>query len=105
MGVPMRTEIVIPSAGALAAQVNFSTFPCVPTWICVAIVSTLGEIVGGSILYVIGYDGDLPFVNRYGNCAMFREHDAPPHSRIHSRYGNVTVLLSRFIPLLRGVSA
>ncbi len=105
MGIPTGTEIVIPFAGALAGQGHFATLPDIPAWICVATVSTIAEIAGGSILYAIGYYGGLPFVHRYGKYVMFREHELERVHAFYQRYGNVTVLLSRFIPFLRGVSA
>jgi membrane protein DedA with SNARE-associated domain len=105
MGMPAGTEIVVPTAGALAEQGHFGTAGFIPAWILVAITATLGEIVGGSILYTVGYYGGLPFVRRYGKYVMFREHELDRVHAFYERYGKLTVFWCRFIPFVRGVAA
>ena len=105
MGLPAGTEVVVPTAGALAEQGHFGLTGAVPAWILVALVATLGEIVGGSILYTVGYYGGLPFVKRYGKYVMFREHELDRVHAFYERYGKLTVFWCRFIPFVRGVAA
>jgi membrane protein DedA with SNARE-associated domain len=105
MGMPAGTEIVVPTAGALAGQGHFGTGGVVPAWLLVAITATLGEIAGGSILYAVGYYGGLPFVRRYGKYIMFREHELERVHAFYERYGKLTVFWCRFLPFVRGVSA
>lgn len=99
MGVPAGTEIVVPTAGALAAQGHFSS------WLLVGLVATVGEIVGGSVLYLVGYYGSEPFVHRYGRHVFFREHELARVHDFYARYGKKTVFLCRFVPFVRGISA
>ncbi len=99
MGVPVGTEIVLPTAGALAAQGHLSS------WVIVALVATLGEVVGGFILYLVGYYGGEPFVHRYGKYVFFREHELARVHGFYARYGKKTVFICRFVPLVRGVAA
>jgi membrane protein DedA with SNARE-associated domain len=105
MGIPAGTEVVVPTAGALAGQGHFGSSGVVPAWLLVAVVATLGEIVGGSILYAVGYYGGLPFVRRYGKYVMFREHELERVHAFYERYGRLTVFWCRFIPFVRGVAA
>lgn len=105
MGFPAGTEVVVPTAGALAEQGHFGATGALPAWLLVAIVATLGEIVGGSILYAVGYYGGLPFVKRYGKFVMFREHELERVHTFYERYGKLTVFWCRFIPFVRGVAA
>ncbi len=105
MGMPAGTEIVVPTAGGLAGQGHFGSNGLVPAWILVAITATLGEIVGGSILYAVGYFGGLPFVKRYGKYIMFREHELDRVHAFYERHGKLTVFWCRFIPFVRGVAA
>ncbi len=104
VGFPAGTEVVVPTAGALAEQGHFGTGP-IPAWVLVAIVATLGEICGGTILYTVGYYGGLPFVKRYGKYVMFREHELDRVHAFYERHGKLTVFWCRFIPFVRGVAA
>ena len=103
--VPAGTEIVMPTAGALAAQGELPTLLGIPGWIVVGAVGTLGEIVGGSIFYAVGYYGGVPVVEKYGRYVGF---DRKKLARVHAyyeRFGTPTVFWCRFIPFVRGVSA
>jgi membrane protein DedA with SNARE-associated domain len=105
MGMPAGTEVLVPTAGALAAQGQFGNPDFIPAWMLVAIVATAGEIVGGAILYAVGYYGGLPFVRRYGKYIMFREHELERVHAFYERYGKLTVFWCRFVPFVRGVAA
>jgi membrane protein DedA with SNARE-associated domain len=105
MGMPAGTEVVVPTAGALAEQGHFGSAGVIPAWLLVALVATLGEIVGGSLLYAVGYYGGLPFVRRYGKYVMFREHELDRVHAFYERHGKLTVFWCRFIPFVRGVAA
>lgn len=99
MGMPVGTEIVVPAAGALSAQGHLSS------WVLVGAVATLGEIVGGFVLYLVGYYGGEPFVHRYGRYVLFREHELARVHSFYARYGRNTVFICRFVPFVRGVAA
>jgi membrane protein DedA with SNARE-associated domain len=105
MGMPAGTEVLVPTAGALAEQGHFGSTGWIPAWVFVAITATLGEIVGGSILYAVGYYGGLPFVRRYGKYVWFREHELDRVHVFYERHGKLTVFWCRFIPFVRGVAA
>lgn len=99
MGLPVGTEIVMPAAGALAATRG------IMTWQGAALVGTIGELVGGSILYAIGYAGGRPFVARYGKFLKLSEKKLDQFHEFYTRHGNIVVFLCRFLPFVRGVSA
>jgi membrane protein DedA with SNARE-associated domain len=105
IGAPVGSEIVMPTAGALAAQGHFPGFFGVAAWIVVGAVATVGEIAGGLVLYAVGYYGGVPFVKRYGKYVMFREHELERVHRFYERFGRTTVFWCRFIPFVRGVAA
>ena len=103
--VPVGTEVVMPTAGALAAQGQLPGLGGVPGWVIVAIVGTVGEVAGGAIMYAIGYYGGVPVVEKYGRFVHF---DTKKLARVHAyyeRFGTVTVFWCRFVPFVRGVSA
>ncbi len=105
VGMPAGTEVVVPTAGALAEQGHLGVSNLVPAWLLVGTIATLGEVVGGSVLYAVGFYGGLPFVRRYGKFIMFREHELDRVHAFYERHGKVTVFWSRFIPFVRGVAA
>jgi len=99
LGIPVGTELVVPAAGALAATGHLSS-----VWLA-ATVATAGELVGGGILYAIGFAGGRPFVARWGKYLKLDEKKLDAFHEVYERYGNVVVFVCRFLPLVRGVSA
>ena len=99
VGVPIGTEIILPAAGALAATGHLSNL-----WVAAA-VATLGELVGGTILYAVGYAGGRPFVARWGKYLKLDEHKLDTFHAFYERYGNAVVFVCRFVPVVRGVAA
>jgi membrane protein DedA with SNARE-associated domain len=105
IGLPAGTEIVMPSAGALAATGHLPGAGPLPAWTIVGAVGTLGELFGGLILYYIGWYGGLPFVQRYGKYVRFREHELERVHAFYEKHGSSMVFWGRFIPFVRGVAA
>jgi membrane protein DedA with SNARE-associated domain len=99
LGVPVATEFVMLSAGALAATGHFSSV------FSVGLVATIGELVGNSILYTIGYVGGRPFVERFGRYVKLDIKKLDAFHRYYDRYGNITVFVCRLLPFVRGLSA
>ena len=101
VGMPAGTELVVPAAGALAAEGHL-----VPSsWFVVGAVATVAEVCGAGVLYAIGYYGGEPFVHRYGKYIGFREHELARVHAFFERYGKKTVFICRFIPFVRGVAS
>jgi membrane protein DedA with SNARE-associated domain len=98
-GMPVGTELILPAAGALAATGHLSS------WWLAAAVATVAELVGGSILYAIGYYGGRPFVVRWGKYVKLDEAKLDRFHAFYERHGSVVVFVCRFIPFVRGVSA
>jgi membrane protein DedA with SNARE-associated domain len=105
MGFPAGTEIVMPTAGALAGSGHLPTIGDIPAWFFVGAVGTLGEVCGGLVLYSIGFYGGLPFVHRYGKYVRFREHELDRVHAFYEKYGRATVFWCRFVPFVRGIAA
>jgi membrane protein DedA with SNARE-associated domain len=105
LGMPAALEVMVPTAGGLAAQGHLAPVGPLAGWIVVALVATFGELLGAAILYTIGFYGGLPFVHRYGKYIRFDQHE---YDRVHTffeRYGRPTVFWCRFVPFVRGVSS
>jgi membrane protein DedA with SNARE-associated domain len=105
MGAPAGTEIVMPTAGGLAAAHHFPGIEGIPTWIIVATVATIAEVCGATTLYAVGYYGGVPFVKRYGKYVMFKEKELARVHGFYERFGTLTVFWCRFLPFIRGVAS
>lgn len=91
---PVPSEAVMPFAGFLVAEGRFS-------FLAVIIISTLGSILGSLISYYIGFFGGKPFVKRFGKFFLLNEHHLEITERYFKSRGEITILISRFIPVIR----
>jgi membrane protein DedA with SNARE-associated domain len=105
MGAPAGTEIVMPTAGALAAQGHLPTLGALPAWILVAIVGTIAEVCGATALYAVGYYGGVPVIERYGKYIGFKHSALLKVQAFYERFGTITVFWCRFVPFVRGVAS
>jgi membrane protein DedA with SNARE-associated domain len=94
MVFPLPSEAVMPFAGFLVADARF-------TFAFVVIASTLGSIVGSLISYAIGRYGGKPFIDRFGRYLLLDRNDLAVTERFFGKYGEVTIFVCRFIPVVR----
>jgi len=94
MFLPVPSEAVMPFTGFLVADGVFSLS-------IVLVVAALGSIVGSLISYFIGAWGGKPFVNRFGKFILLDRRDLEATERFFASRGEVAILLSRFIPVVR----
>lgn len=103
LGMPAALEIMLPTAGGLAAQGHLPAVGPLAGWVVAALVATVGELVGQSVFYAIGWYGGVPAVHRYGKYVRITEHELDRVHAFFARYGNATVFWCRFVPFVRGV--
>ena len=94
MIAPIPSEAVMPFAGYLAFDGKMSM-----VWI--GIWSTLGSITGSMISYWMGLYGGRPLVLKIGRYLLLNVHHLDATERFFNRYGNATVFICRFIPVVR----
>jgi membrane protein DedA with SNARE-associated domain len=94
MVFPVPSEAVMPFAGFLVAKARF-TVPMV------ILVSTIGSIIGSLASYCIGLYGGKPFIARFGRFFLLNEHDLEVTEKFFGKYGDITILICRFIPVIR----
>lgn len=92
--VPLPSEIIMPFAGYLVYLERFNLF-----WAATA--GALGCNLGSVVAYWIGARGGRPLVERYGRWVLMSRHDLDRMSYFFSRYGSITVLLARLLPVVR----
>jgi membrane protein DedA with SNARE-associated domain len=96
--LPVPSEIILPLTGFLVYKHTLEFWPAVA-------VASLGGLLGTMIDFSIGYYLGRPAVLRFGRKIRFREHHLITAEGWFAKYGNVAVLLARFVPLLRTVIA
>jgi membrane protein DedA with SNARE-associated domain len=94
MVAPVPSEAVMPFAGMLIADGQFSFFG-------VIFISTLGSIIGSLISYYIGYYGGRPLVERFGKYLLLDKHHLDLTEKYFQKRGDITILICRFIPVVR----
>ncbi|MFN8672398.1 MAG: DedA family protein [Candidatus Sericytochromatia bacterium] len=94
MIAPLPSEAVMPFAGFLIHEGKMS-------WAGVAISSTLGSMVGSIISYYLGVYGGKPLVQKFGKYLLLNEEHLDLTEKFFGKYGELTVFVSRFIPVVR----
>jgi len=92
--IPLPSEIIMPLAGWMVYRGVFDFWT-------VAIAGTLGNTLGSSIAYWVGLLGGRPLLLRYGRFVLISEHDMETADRWFARYGEITVLFARLLPVVR----
>ena len=92
--IPLPSEIIMPFAGYLVYKGQFSLI-----WVATA--GALGCNLGSLAAYWIGAKGGRPLVERYGKWVLMSHHDLDRMTEFFSKYGSITVLVARLLPVVR----
>jgi membrane protein DedA with SNARE-associated domain len=94
MVFPVPSEAVMPFAGFLIAEGKL-------TFAGAILFSTIGSIIGSWISYAMGAWGGRPFIEKFGKYLLLDHKDLEFTERFFTRYGTMTIFISRFIPVIR----
>jgi membrane protein DedA with SNARE-associated domain len=94
MVAPIPSEAVMPFAGFLIYEHQF-------TWTGVVVFSTLGSIAGSLISYWVGQWGGRPVILKWGKYLLLDKHHLEITENYFNKRGDFTILISRFIPVVR----
>ena len=103
--IPLPSEIIMPFAGYLVYLGNFGGgatwfgMPVGLVWAATA--GAVGCNVGSLVSYWIGAKGGRPLVERYGKWVLMNHHDLDRMTLFFNRYGAITVLVARLLPVVR----
>jgi len=92
--IPLPSEIIMPFAGYLVYTGRFNLF-----WAATA--GAIGCNLGSVLAYWIGAAGGRPLVERYGRWVLMSHHDLDRMTRFFEKYGTITVLIGRLLPVVR----
>jgi membrane protein DedA with SNARE-associated domain len=90
------SEVVLPFAGYLVflGKIDF--------WLAV-IVASIGSLIGTLIDYYIGYFLGREAILKYGRYFRLNEKHLATSEKWFTKYGEMTVLLARFVPAIRAL--
>jgi membrane protein DedA with SNARE-associated domain len=103
--IPLPSEIVMPFAGYLVYLGRFgggNTWMGLPVGLLwVATAGCLGCNLGSAFAYWIGASGGRPLVERYGKWVLMNRRDLDLMTAFFNKYGSITVLLARLLPIVQ----
>jgi membrane protein DedA with SNARE-associated domain len=94
--IPIPSELVMPFAGYMASQGEFS----LPV---ILLINSTAALLGSTVCYWIGVKGGKPFLVKYGKYFLVRQHDIEKTEAFFARHGKKTILIGRFLPVIRHV--
>lgn len=100
--IPLPSEVIMPFSGALtvpeiAAQYGRPAFHLL--WVATA--GAFGCNLGSLVAYELGAFGGRPLVEKYGAYILLSKNELDVADRFFARYGSLTVLISRMLPVIR----
>jgi len=92
--IPIPSEVIMPFAGYALASTQWQL-------IILATVASLASNLGSIPAYWVGYHGGRPMVERYGSYLLLSRRDLALVDKFFTRFGSITVLLGRMLPIVR----
>ncbi|MBB5345307.1 DedA family protein [Tunturibacter empetritectus] len=92
--IPIPSEVIMPLAGYALAHTQLQL-------IILATVASLASNLGSIPAYWVGAKGGRPMVERYGSMMLLSRRDLDLVDHFFSKYGSITVLIGRMLPIVR----
>ena len=100
--IPIPSEVTMLFGGALATEAVASSLGVAPlNFVVVALVGTLGNLVGSWIAYGVGRAGGRPLILRWGRFVFLREHELDRAEAWFGDHGEAAVFGARLLPVVR----
>ena len=92
--IPIPSEVIMPLAGDALAHSQWDL-------IILATVASLASNLGSIPAYWVGAKGGRPMVERYGSMMLLSRRDLDLVDHFFAKYGSITVLIGRMLPIVR----
>ena len=92
--VPLPSEVIMPVAGYALAHGQWQL-------ILLATIGSIGANLGSIPAYWVGAKGGRPMVERFGQYVLLSGRDLDLAERFFAKYGSITVLVGRLLPIVR----
>jgi membrane protein DedA with SNARE-associated domain len=101
--IPLPSEIIMPFAGALTVSSVATSLNIHHTFglLGVTFAGALGCLIGSIIAYAIGATGGRDLLLKYGRYVLISRHDAELADVFFAKHGDVTIFVSRILPIVR----
>jgi len=94
MIAPIPSEAVMPPVGILVKRGAFEL------WLAI-LATSIGSIIGSLLSYYMGYLGGRPLILKVGKYLLLDKEHLEWTEKWFSRHGSITILLGRFVPVVR----
>ena len=92
--IPIPSEVIMPFAGAALAHGRMDL-------ILLATLASLASNIGSIPAYWVGAKGGRPMVVQYGSWLLLSKRDLGLVDHFFAKYGAITVLVGRMLPIVR----
>ncbi|HEY1744165.1 MAG TPA: DedA family protein, partial [Granulicella sp.] len=92
--IPIPSEVIMPFAGYALAHSQWQL-------IILATVASLASNLGSIPAYWIGAKGGRPMIERFGRYLLLSKRDLDMADHFFGRFGSITVLIGRMLPIVR----
>src|SRR5277367_6458604 len=92
--IPIPSEVIMPLAGWALAHSQADL-------ILLATLASLASNLGSIPAYWVGAKGGRPMVERYGSMMLLSRRDLDLVDHFFNRFGSITVLIGRMLPIVR----
>jgi len=92
--VPIPSEVIMPFAGWQLASTQWQL-------VILATLASLASNLGSIPAYWVGARGGRPMVERYGSYLLLSRRDLNLVDRFFAKFGSITVLIGRMLPIVR----
>ncbi|WP_263374640.1 DedA family protein [Granulicella aggregans] len=92
--IPIPSEVIMPFAGFVLAHNQLQL-------VLLATVASLASNIGSIPAYWVGAWGGRPMVERFGGYVLLSRHDLDRVDYFFNKYGSITVLIGRMLPIVR----
>lgn len=92
--IPLPSEIIMPFAGYVVWQGKMNLYAA-------ATAGAIGCNLGSVVAYWIGAHGGRPLVEKFGRYVLMSRRDLDRVEHYFKKYGSITVLIGRLLPVVR----
>src|SRR5271163_868683 len=92
--VPIPSEVIMPFAGFVLASTQAKL-------ILLATIASLASNIGSIPAYWVGARGGRPMIERFGGYVLLSRRDLDLVEHFFNKYGSITVLVGRMLPIVR----
>src|SRR6202044_3575356 len=92
--IPLPSEIIMPFAGYVVYLGKMNL-------LFAATAGAAGCNLGSLVAYWIGAKGGRPLVERYGRWVLMSHHDLERMTGFFQKYGSITILIGRMLPVVQ----